>query len=104
MAYRTPVGIFSYHQIPELAYPLGVDFVQLNDGGAFLLATPEKALADKLHGDRGRGLTKRSELRDILIADLRIDLDRLRSLDKKLIFRIAKAYRSRRIRWLGELI
>ena len=51
--YATAVGPFSYRMIPLAAFRIGMDRVELDDGRSFLIATPEKALADKIRDDRG---------------------------------------------------
>jgi len=40
--------------IPLRAFQIGMDRIEIGDGRAFLIATPEKALADKLYEDRVR--------------------------------------------------
>ncbi len=45
--FSTPVGLFTYRMIPLNAFRFGMDRVEMSDGRAFLMATPEKALADK---------------------------------------------------------
>jgi hypothetical protein len=53
--FATPVGVFVYRQVPEDYYPLGMDRVERGDV-AFLIATAERALADKVREDRGHPL------------------------------------------------
>jgi hypothetical protein len=66
------------------------------------LATPEKALIDKLHEGRGLGLRSRAELREYLSDDLRIDFEDLGRLDAKLINEIAIRAKSRLARFLAK--
>ena len=51
-AFDTPVGVFSYRMIPLEAFRTGMDRVELDDGRSFLIAIPEKALADRIVADR----------------------------------------------------
>jgi hypothetical protein len=53
----TPVGLFIYRQIPARAYEAGMVRVEAENGQAFLIASPEKALADKIVSVRGAGST-----------------------------------------------
>ena len=62
----TPVGLFTYRMIPLQAYRIGMDRVDIGDGRAFLMATPEKALADKLYDARGTGIKTQKELTEYL--------------------------------------
>lgn len=43
----TPIGAFWYYQIPEKVFPLGVEMA-IDVKRNFLVATPEKALADRI--------------------------------------------------------
>ena len=58
--FSTPVGLFLYSSVPETGFSFGLGRVELEDGRAFLIAAPEKALADKLRQGRGLG-TENSE-------------------------------------------
>ena len=81
-----------------------MDRVELGDGRAFLIATPEKALADKLYDSRGTGIQKQKELIGYLEENLRIDRVALRDLKPTVLDAIARRYRSRRIRLLSGLV
>lgn len=102
--YATPVGRFSYRMIPLAAFRVGMNQVELEDSRSFLIATPEKALADKIRDDRGNGLQTRGQLLDYLDNNLRVDPTALANLDSKQIGDIAHRYRSRKIRLLSDLV
>ena len=100
----TPVGLFTYRMIPLDAFRIGMDRVEIGDDRAFLMATPEKALADKLYDGRGTGIQTQKELSDYLEENLRIDLSALRELKPDDLDVIARRYRSRKIRLLSDLV
>lgn len=102
--FSTPVGLFLYRKIPMTAYPIGIDRVELEGGRPFLIAIPEKALADKIHDDRGTAVRSQAEMREYLLTHLRIDPGGLERLDAKILVLIATRYGSRKIRLLGGLI
>ena len=102
--FNTPIGTFSYRGIPAGAFRTGMDRVDLDDGRSFLIATPEKALADKIVGDRNTGIRTQTELRDYLLNNLRIDPVGLRELDPEPLLDIAECYRSRRVKMLSRLV
>jgi predicted transcriptional regulator of viral defense system len=102
--FATPVGTFSYRMIPLEAFRTGMDRVELDDGRSFLVAIPEKALADRIVADRGAGISTQKELHDYLLSSLRIDPAGLRELDPVRVAEIARAYRSRRVKLLADLI
>lgn len=102
--FDTPVGTFSYRMIPLEAFRTGMDRVELDDGRSFLIAVPEKALADRIVADRGAGITTQKELHDYLLSSLRIDPGMLRELDPTRLAEIAQHYRSRRVKLLADLV
>ena len=103
-AFDSPVGTFSYRMIPMEAFRTGMDQVELDDGRSFLIAIPEKALADRIVADRGAGISTQKELHEYLLADIRIDPANLRGLDPTRITEIAQHCRSRRVKLLADLI
>ena len=103
-SFDTPVGSFSYRMIPMEAFRTGMDLVELNDSRSFLIATPEKALADRLVADRGADITSMKELSSYLMTVLRIDRSVLTGLQSERLIEISRRYRSRRVRLLAELV
>jgi len=102
--FTTPVGLFIYRQVPQAAYPVGIDQVQLEGGRSFLMAVPEKALADKIHDDRGTGIRNQGDMRRYLLQNLRIEAESLAKLRKETLSILAGRYRSRKLRLLGEVV
>jgi predicted transcriptional regulator of viral defense system len=102
--FDTPTGNFSYRMIPMKAFRTGMDRVELDDGRSFLIATPEKALADRIVAERGTGISTQKGLHDFLLSNLRIDPVALRELDPARLAEIALFYRSRRVKLLADLV
>ena len=102
--FSTPVGTFTYKMISMTAFSIGIDRVELEDGRGYLIATPEKALADVLVADRGAGITSQKELYTHLLEDMRIDPNGLIELDPSALAEIATKYRSRRVKLLADLL
>lgn len=102
-SFETPVGCFSYRMIPMAAFSIGIDRIELVDGRSFLIAIPEKALADRVMMERGSGITSQKDLLSYLNDNLRIDPEMLLSLDLAKLSAIAAAYRSRRLKLLAGL-
>lgn len=98
----TPLGRYSYRKISTNAYSIGIDWHYNEQEGGCLIATPEKALCDKIRYDRGIGRMSQEEMGEYLEYDLR--LDGLEKLDAELIRSIAIAYRSQNLRTLATLI
>jgi hypothetical protein len=102
--FDTPIGTFSYRMIPPEAFRTGMDQAELDDGRTFLIAIPEKAMADRIVADRGADITSQKELHACLLANLRIDPAALRGLDPARLEEIARHYRSRRVKLLADLV
>ena len=102
--FETPVGLFLYKNVPEAGFHVGLQRVELENGRAFLIAGPEKALADKFRSDRGLKIRSQKECLDYLVNSLRIEESDLANLDAGLLEKIAKAYGSKRIHFLSGMV
>lgn len=102
--FSTPVGLFIYRRIPAQAYQAGMVRVEGNHDQAFLIASPEKALADKIVSVRGAPIASSAEMHRFLEEDLRIDVGVIRSLSAERIDEFAARYRSLRLRRLSGLV
>jgi len=103
-SFETPAGHFSYRMVPMQAYRLGIDRIELADGRSFLMALPEKALADRVVMERGAGIATQKDLAVYLNDNLRIDRDALMQLDCNNLLMVADAYGSRRLKLLAALV
>ena len=102
--FSTPAGLFTYRMIPLDAFRTGMDRAELDRGLGFLIATAEKALADKLYADRGSGIRTQKTLAAYLENDLRIDTISLAELNPDSLDDIAQRYSSKKIALLSDLI
>ena len=89
--YDTSIGTFDYTYLNHHRYAIGID-QQENSAGKFLIATPEKALADLVHL-KSKKLKGKDLLLDLVEAR-RMDEDALKSLNKRHLIEIADHYRS----------
>ena len=93
--FETSFGSFTYHSLARNRYSTGVTLVTTGIV-SFLMATPEKALADKVWTDkRLRG--DMNEFEDYLLVDLRLDLSGLTELDPARLRDIDTSYNSRKV-------
>lgn len=102
--FATPVGLFVYRRIPARAYEVGMIRAEGDREQAFLIASPEKALADKIVSVRGGRIASIAEMGRFLEADLRVDAGALRSLSAERIDEFASRYRSAKLRHLSGLL
>lgn len=101
--YNTPVGNFAYYRLSSDRYSVGVTQKQVPDSfGGFLMATPEKALADFVF-KTCKGLDKK-ELEVELLESKRVNRESVHELDKSLLVKIAGSYRAKTVSYLVDLI
>lgn len=100
--FTTPIGRFSYKKVSLKAYALGIDWIYDEmDGGKFI-ATPEKALCDKIRYDRGIGTLTQTAMIAYLKHDLRLEITT--PLDAEFIEETAIAYRSKNLKTLSRVV
>jgi hypothetical protein len=98
--FETPVGRFSYKYLENSKFSPGIERVS-EETGAFLIASREKAVCDRL------ALVKdlnEKEVGEYLESELRLDMDELPGLDIDLISKIECVYRKKSVtaffKWL----
>lgn len=79
--YKTPVGRFTYTYVSLPYYSFGIQQVELTKKQTALIATPEKALCDKIITTSGLLLRSSKQAKELLMDDLRIQKDALRNLN-----------------------
>jgi hypothetical protein len=79
--FHTPLGTFSYTHLPLPYYAFGLHMTRLSDTQRAIIASPEKALCDKIIATSGIQLRSTVQARDYLVDDLRMDETALRGLD-----------------------
>lgn len=101
--YQTPIGDFSYFALNSESYSIGITQMKSPDYvGGFLMASPEKALADLVF-KTCKNLDK-EQLKDELLESKRMDRECFHNLNKDLLVNIAKSYKVRHINYLVDLI
>lgn len=83
--YATPVGRFSYTHLSLVTYGMGVRMEKTPDGTSFLMASPEKALCDKVLLTRNLNAVNVASMRAYLLEDLRMEPQALGALDTSII-------------------
>lgn len=102
--FETPIGHFSYHMIPAAAIRSGMARVEASDGRFFLMAHPEKALADKLWSVRGVEIRSLRDVETYLLEDLRLEMSWLSKFDVDRFTDYARRYSSRKLTYLDKFI
>ena len=75
------LGRFSYHHAPLVYYAVGQELDTTDDGLSFLIASPVKALCDRLVLSRDLPQLSRAAMRQWLLEDLRCDPEQLGQLN-----------------------
>jgi len=102
--FDTPAGLFTYQSVPLTGFQGCVHRIEPENAPAFLMALPEKALAEKVRSERGAGITTQREMETYIIDNLRVDPVSLNTLHADKLHGIAQRYRSRRIRLLTQWV
>lgn len=102
--FSTAVGNFSYHRVPLGVFPIGITRVDRGGGQGFLMANPERALADKVFLERGLSVTSRREMEDYLFKNLRLDPERIMTMDPDVLTLYGKRGGSRKVRLVAEVV
>lgn len=84
-AYDTGTGRYSYIHLPLPYYSFGLQCMELTQKQTAIVATPEKALCDKIATTAGVLLRSTNQVMEFLIDDLRIDEERLGQIDVRVI-------------------
>ena len=99
--YKNTFGTFIYRDVPNDVFSLGV--IAVIDGlYSYQVATPEKALCDKLY--TLSPVKTVNDLEKMLFEDLRIDKGGFNELNKDDILRLAPLYRSKNLKLLAKYI
>lgn len=99
--YITEFGTFTYKDVPNLAYSKEVQLKEENNY-SYLIATPEKALCDKLY--TLSPLKNYANLENMLFNDLRIDKEQFKNLNSEKIEKLSKFYHSTNIDLLAKYV
>jgi len=80
-AFDTPIGLFTYIQLPLPYYAFGINMVRLTNEQYAMIASPEKAICDKIINTSGLTLRSVSNAGNYLLDNLRIDEEILKTLN-----------------------
>ncbi|MCP4600044.1 MAG: hypothetical protein GY847_05810 [Proteobacteria bacterium] len=107
--FDTPLGRYTYQSVPEEYFYLGMNWVETSaatpdaEPYSFLIAIPERALADKIRCQRGMPLANQKDVAQYLFDDLRLDLDGFLAMDAGILATLASRSRSRKTALLPAL-
>jgi predicted transcriptional regulator of viral defense system len=101
--FDTPIGRFVYHSTRKNSFGLGV--LRIAEGRTpFLIASPERALADKIRSDRRGAVSGLAAMREYLFEDLRLDTSGFLEMNPELMARLAGVMGSRKVGFCAKLL
>lgn len=100
--FTTPVGTFSYRYLRPALFSMGFSQGEASNGRRFLIASPEKALVDKVWFSRKQ--INPEDLPVFLFEDLRIDPSELRRLSMANLKAILSPYSEPVLEALAEVV
>jgi len=97
-------GLFIYQKTPESKYSCGITLTTEGIDTSYLIASPEKALVDKIWFDKRFSGRNKSEFRNYIYTDLRIEVEDLIKLDLSELYKISNSYNSLIVSNLFEFV
>ncbi len=89
--YTTIFGNYFYRDVPSAVYPLELSIITIDEGYPVQIASPEKALCDRLYIASPQNSVK--EIEDMLFDNLRLDEDVFAKLNFQTILELTALYR-----------
>lgn len=83
--FETPIGLFTYMHLSLPYYAFGINMVKLSNEQSAMIASPEKALCDKIINTSGLILRSASNARNYLLGDLRMEEDTLKGFNTEMM-------------------
>lgn len=99
--YQNHFGVFTYRDVPSNLYHSGI-LLHCDENYSYQMATPEKALCDKLYSISS--VKNLRELEALLFDDLRIDEIEFKKLDMGNLSELSVLYRAINLKLLKKLI
>lgn len=79
--FKTVMGVFTYTRLPLPYYSFGIQMTELTDDQVAMVASPEKALCDKIVATSGLIMRSKKSAMSYLLENMRMDEDRLKKLN-----------------------
>lgn len=99
--FTTQFGTFIYRDVPSSIYPLGIQ-IKKEGPYAYAIASPEKALCDKLYSISP--VKNKKEMQQLLFSDLRIDENEFIKLNHDDLITLCELYHCTNLKILAKLL
>lgn len=101
--FDTPVGRFVYRSTRMGSFSLGVSRIE-EGRTSFLIASPERALADTIRNDRRGSFSGKAMIREYLFDDLRLDESGFLEMNPELMTQLADSMGSKKVGFCAKLL
>ena len=99
--YKTPFGVYTYNDVPKDAFAEEVN-IHTKNGYTYLMASPEKAMCDKMYTLSPIGSLKNMDI--VISEDLRIYEEDLNDLNIDTIESLSELYQSKNVSLFSRFV
>jgi len=102
--FKTPLGVFTYRNITLSQFSLGMEIIEPHPDVRFMMASPEKALADFIQSQKGVPSHAAKQYEQYLFENIRLDEKMLSNLTLRELKAFSAAYKSQKLLRLCDII
>ncbi len=102
--FKTPLGMFTYRNIGLSPFTSGMEIIEFQPDIRFMMASPEKALADFIQSQKGIPSQSAIEYEQYLFENIRLDSVLLSNLNIRELNAYSENYKSQKILQLCKFI
>ncbi len=102
--FQTLLGLFTYRSITRSQFSSGMKVIEIEPDIRFMMASPEKALADFIQSQKGVPIQPKTAFEQYLFENIRLDVGLLSNLRLRELQLFSEIYKSRKLSRLCEII
>ncbi len=102
--FKTPLGVFTYRNIALAPFSSGMEIIEFQPEIRFMMASPEKALADFIQSQKGVPSQSTQQYEQYLFENIRMDSGLLSSLSVRELKAFSATYKSQKLSRLCRII
>jgi len=102
--FKTPLGLFTYRSIALTPFSSGMEIIEFQPDIRFMMASPEKALADFIQSQKGVPIHSAQQYEHYLLENIRLDSRLLSNLSVRELKAFSSAYKSQKLSRLCKII
>lgn len=102
--FKTPLGVFTYRNIALPPFSSGMEIIEFQPGIRFMMASPEKALADFIQSQKGVPSHSSQQYEQYLFENIRLDEKLLSNLSLREMKAFSTSYKSQKLSRLCHII